>query len=349
MTNDNKPNGCFVSFQRLFSAMLAIFATLFVGGILLFVTYEIQLKGISLLVLTVSSFFVLRYLWKNVKRKSTSNKEVFKGIVGDFIRTVCVFVLFAVIMGILIENVGYYKKDPIPKKKDADSSEIVTTTENGKEMRYVINKQNWRDFEGDWHQMDFKIAESDIPKSKKNRHNFRYTRNFSWGNFYKHMADHDRLMLTHLYDSFRKIQQQKKLNRKQFAELIITSIQDIQYNYIKSSPCDGSEDFPCVGNVRLGIFAPVEFSANLQGDCDSRTVLLFVLLSKFNYDVAILNSHQYKHSILGINIPSRGKYKLRNRKKYYFVETTAKRCVIGYLPPKVSNINYWNFVLVNKN
>jgi hypothetical protein len=162
------------------------------------------------------------------------------------------------------------------------------------------------------------------------------------------MADHDRPLLEHLYIEFSKIQQQKKLNRRQFAELIITSIQDIQYNYIKSSPCNGTEDYPCVGNVRLGIFAPAEFSANLQGDCDSRTVLLFVLLAKFNYDVAILNSNEYAHSVLGINIPSRGKYKMYNRKKYYFVETTAKNYVIGYLPAKVSNINFWNFVLVNK-
>ena len=137
------------------------------------------------------------------------------------------------------------------------------------------------------------------------------------------------------------------MNRRKFAEFIITSIQSIQYNYIKTKPCNGTEDYPCVGNVRLGIFAPVEFSANLTGDCDSRTVLLFVLLDKFNYDVAILNSDKYLHSVLGISLPARGKYKTYNRKKYYFVETTAKGCPIGYLPKDMSSLRYWDFVLVN--
>lgn len=347
MTDTKKPNGCLVGFQRLFSGLMAVLATLFLIIILIYLTYNVKIEGISLLVVTASSFFVLRYIWKKVKRKSTSNKQVIKGVFSDFFRIIIVFSIFSVVMVILEKNAG--NKIIIKEtEKDKDKTEVVTTTENGNEIRYIINKQSWRDFAGNWHQMDFKIAENNVQKSKKNRHNFRYTRNFSWGNFYKHMADHDRPLLEHLYDSFSKIKQEKKLNRKQFAELIITSIQDIQYNYIKSGACTGNEDFPCVGNVRLGIFAPVEFGASLQGDCDSRTVLLFVLLAKFNYDVAILNSNQYKHSILGINIPSTGKYKIRNRKKYYFVETTAKNYTVGNLPAKVSNVGYWNFVLVNK-
>ncbi|MFK7748075.1 MAG: hypothetical protein AB8B65_06780 [Kordia sp.] len=345
MTKHQKPNGCFVGFQRLFSGFMAVLATIFLVIVLIFLTYEVQIQGVSLLILTASCFFVLRYIWKKVKRKSASNKEVFKGVLSDFLRTISVFVVFSIIMTILIKNAKY--KIQIEPKKDNNKTEIVTKTENGNQIRYIVNKQNWKDFDRNWHQMDFKIAENSVKLSKKNRRNFRYTRNFSWGNFYKHMADHDRPLLDQLYASFDKIQKDKKLSRRKFAELIITSIQDIEYNYIKSTPCDGSEEFPCVGNVRLGIFAPAEFSANLQGDCDSRTVLLFVLLKKFNYKVAILNSNEYRHSVLGISLPAQGKYKTYNRRKYYFVETTAKGCPIGYLPQKVSNTRYWDFVLVN--
>ncbi|WP_290683592.1 hypothetical protein [Kordia sp.] len=346
MTNQKKPNGCLVGFQRLFSGLMAVLATLFLIVVLIYLTYNVKIEGMSLLVVTASGFFVLRYLWKKVKRKSISNKQVIKGVFSDFFRTLIVIVIFSVVMVILEKNSGnrIVVKD---KDEDEDKTEIVTTTEDGKETRYIVNKQYWRDFDRNWHRMDFKIAETSVAKSKRNRRSFRYTRNFSWGSFYKHMAEHDQPLLEHLYTSFSKLQKEKKLSRRKFAELIITSIQDIQYNYIKSTSCDGTEEFPCVGNVRLGIFAPAEFSANLQGDCDSRTVLLFVLLKKFNYKVAILNSNEYRHSVLAINLPSRGKYKTYNRKKYYFVETTAKGCPIGYLPQKVSNINYWDFVLVN--
>jgi hypothetical protein len=346
MTNHKKPHGCIVGFQRLFSGFLALIATGFLVIILTFLGIEVKIEGISLLVVTVCGFFVLRYLWKKVKRTSVSNKDVFKNIFFDILRTIAVFILFSVIMMILMENAGFIDDTDLADD-DSSKTEIITTTEGDEVIRYIINKQYWKDFDGDWYRMDFKIAENSVQKSKVNRTNYRYTNDFTWGKFYKHMADHDKPLLNHLYTSFSKIQQDKKMTRKKFAEFIITSIQNIKYNYIKTTACTGNEEYPCVGNVRLGVFAPAEFGANLKGDCDSRTVLLFVLLAKFNYDVAILNSDEYKHSVLGISVPTRGKYKTYNRKKYYFVETTAKGCPIGYLPKDVSTLSYWDFVLVN--
>ena len=345
MTDQKKPNGCFVFFQRVFSGFLALVATIFLIIVLFSLVVELKIRGASILVFVASSFFVLRYLWKKVAQRSLSNKQVFKNILSSFLRTVVVIVLFSVILVILKDH--YHTNDLIEDDDDNTQTEVVEVIENEETIRYVLNKMNWRDFDGDRYQMNFKVAENNIQKSKNNREGYRYTRNFTWGKFYKHMADHDQPLLEHLYAEFSKIQQQKKMNRVKFAEFIITSIQNIEYNYIKSGQCDGTENFPCVGNVRLGIFAPVEFTANLHGDCDSRTVLLFVLLDKFNFDVAILNSDQYKHSVLGINVPARGKYKMYNRKKYYFVETTASGCPIGYLPKNVSTLSYWNFVLVN--
>lgn len=346
MTEQKKPHGCVVAFQRFFSGCLAVFASGFILIILIFLGSEVKIEGISLLVVAVSGFFVLRYLWKKVTRKSVSNKDAFKNVFFDLLRTIAVFALFSVIMTILMKNAGYEEEITVTDD-ESSKTEIITTTEGDEVIRYIINKQNWKDFDGDWYRMDFKIAENNVQKSKVNREGYKYTRDLAWGKFYKHMADHDKPLLEHLYTSFSKIQQDKKMGRKKFAEFIITSIQNIQYNYIKSTKCDGNEDYPCVGNVRLGIYAPAEFGTNLKGDCDSRTVLLFVLLAKFNYDVAILNSDQYKHSVLGINLPARGKYKIYNRKKYYFVETTAKGCPIGYLPKDVSSLRYWDFVLVN--
>ncbi|WP_420574672.1 hypothetical protein [Kordia sp.] len=347
MTNHKKPHGCVVAFQRFFSGCLAILATGFLILILVFLGVEVEIEGMSLLVLAISGFFVLRYLWKKVGRKSTSNVAAFKHILFDLLRTVAVFILFSIIMTILVQNAGYTGEKDITDDEGSSQTEVVETTDGDDTIKYIVNKLRWRDFDGDWYRMNFKVAENSVKKSKTNRQGYRYTQNFTWGRFYKHMADHDRPLLDHLYASFSKIQQEKKMSRKKFAEFIITSIQNIKYNYIKSTPCTGREDYPCVGNVRLGIFAPAEFSANLKGDCDSRTVLLFVILAKFNYDVAILNSDQYKHSVLGISVPSRGKYKTYNRKKYYFVETTAKGCPIGYLPKDVSTLRYWDFVLVN--
>ncbi|WP_430412054.1 hypothetical protein [Kordia sp.] len=348
MTEHKKPHGCVVALQKLFSGCLALIATGFLIIIIFFLATKVKIEGMSLLIVSVCGLFLLRYLWKKVVRKNSSNKDAFKNIFFNILQTIAVIVLFSIVLTILAKNAGYnFEDDTTVVEEETKKTEIITKTEGDKTIEYIVNRLSWKDFDGDRYRMDFKIAKQDVPKSKKNRRSYRITNNFKWGNFYKHMANHDAPLLEHLYTSFSKIQKDKKLNRRKFAEFIITSVQNIQYNYIKINACTGNEDYPCVGNVRLGVFAPVEFGANLSGDCDSRTVLLFVLLSKFNYDVAILNSNEYKHSVLGISLPARGKHKIYNRKKYYFVETTATGYPIGHLPKDMSSLRYWDFVLVN--
>ena len=84
---------------------------------------------------------------------------------------------------------------------------------------------------------------------------------------------------------------------------------------------------------------------HLNGDCDSRTLFIYTVLKKFNYDVVILNSDLYAHSIIGLNIPSSGRYKYYNGKRYYTWETTAKGYELGVLPADFSNIDYWYIAL----
>ena len=49
--------------------------------------------------------------------------------------------------------------------------------------------------------------------------------------------------------------------------------------------------------------------------------------------------------MLGLNIPTRGKYKLIKGKKYYFWETTAPGYKVGYLHPESQNISKWYLAL----
>jgi hypothetical protein len=86
---------------------------------------------------------------------------------------------------------------------------------------------------------------------------------------------------------------------------------------------------------------------NFKGDCDTRSVLLFYVLSRFNYDVAILISEQYGHAILGIAGDYSGKFKQYNGIRYYVWETTATDFVPGILSPNYGNMNYWQITLTN--
>ena len=91
----------------------------------------------------------------------------------------------------------------------------------------------------------------------------------------------------------------------------------------------------------LDLLAPLGTLAKQYGDCDTKAILLYVLLEKLGVDCAMMWSYKYKHALLGINISARGDYKRLNGKKYYFLETTYPGWSIGNLPPEFKNKSYW--------
>ena len=116
--------------------------------------------------------------------------------------------------------------------------------------------------------------------------------------------------------------------------MIVSFVQNIEYSLPWSGDCEEDKDEylvkstvdagkDCYSNVAFGWFAPIEFIGNFTGDCDTRTVFLFTVLKHYKYDVVILNSSVYSHSILAINLlPTHTTspiYKVHNRKRYYVV------------------------------
>ena len=87
--------------------------------------------------------------------------------------------------------------------------------------------------------------------------------------------------------------------------------------------------------------------ANLKGDCDTKTIFLYYILSKLGYSVAVLGSEHYSHAILGISGNYSGQHKKYEGLNYYAWETTATGFVPGLLPPDWSNMRYWNVLLEN--
>ena len=106
-----------------------------------------------------------------------------------------------------------------------------------------------------------------------------------------------------------------------------------------------NKGFECDSYVKGAIYSPVEFIDKFKGDCDTRTVFLYTVLKRYKYDVVILNSDVYGHSILGVNISSSGRYKYHNGKRYYTWETTSPGWRLGDLPPDYYNIKYWHVTL----
>lgn len=186
------------------------------------------------------------------------------------------------------------------------------------------------------------------------------TKNF-WGLLYQHMERKDAASLDLLMNAFVKIHHEKKLSQMEFAEMVVSCIQDIPYSLVFEEECLPPNQYEesiqkvllrcpecCIGNMAFGIQNPVSFVQNLKGDCDTRTVLVYSILKHFDYDVAILNSDFYRHSIIGLHLPASGVQKSYRGKRYFLWETTAKYYEIGQLPASFDNVSHWNVVLTSK-
>ncbi len=263
--------------------------------------------------------------------------------------------------------------------KNSSSTKHTTTSEsdiafNGSESIYKellyehgdsipVYSQNryWVDNYGNTYNRIFSVREKDYFNSQKEYKSYTEENVISdWGKLYHYLASNDAPNLDLIIKQLADIQKEKKLNKAAFAEMVVTFIQDIPYSLVFGQECLSADNYEysikkilddcpecCIGNIPFGIQNPVAFMGNLKGDCDTRTVIIYALLNHFKYDVAILNSQHYKHSILGLNIPASGHYKTFRGKRYYTWETTNKHFTLGTLPQNFDNINHWEVVLTN--
>jgi hypothetical protein len=149
---------------------------------------------------------------------------------------------------------------------------------------------------------------------------------YVWARVYQIVYTKSFPAIISIANGFNQIFSSENLSSIDRVSFVISFVQNIKY------------DRPC---VILDLLAPIETLAKRYGDCDTKAILLYVLLERMGIDCAMMWSHKYKHALLGINISTRGDYKKLNGKKYYFLETTYPGWSIGKLPPEFRNKSYW--------
>lgn len=214
----------------------------------------------------------------------------------------------------------------------------------------MIHHRVWKDLDESEHAITFAIKNADNEDSYRYRDEVNVvedgTEKGFWHNLYLDLYDHDKDALQPLSDSLTALSVKAGLQESALVYATVSMVQDIKYNYIlHSDSCFTHLDYPCVPLQRYGILSPVEFMYSLAGDCDTRTVLLFTLLKNMGYDPVIVNSYQYKHSMLAVDIPTTGDYFIHKGRKFYFWETTARGWLPGMLPPDMNNPDYWTIIL----
>ena len=286
----------------------------------------------------------------------SSSKSIVRSGIAIYIILYGLKVLFSFLLNDLQPNT---EKISFNKEEKTTKTELIK--ENDTTILYSSNR-NWTDNYGNHFEGTLSVREKDYHRLKNNTDQFTISNNkYFWGSLYNYLEQKDTPSLDLIMETFIKINKEKKLNQMEFAEMVVSCIQDIPYSFVLQGNCPSKENYDdsnrailencpecCIGNIKYGIQNPVSFVKNLKGDCDTRTVIVYSILKYFNYDVAIVNSDFYRHSIIGINIPSSGYSKNYNGKKYVLWETTAKYYKAGDLPVNFNNVAYWNIVLTSK-
>jgi len=147
-----------------------------------------------------------------------------------------------------------------------------------------------------------------------------------WARIYKIVYERSFLRLKTIAEGFNKVFRNENMKDKDRLLFVISFVQNIRY------------DRP---GGTLDLLPPLAALAKMFGDCDTKAILLYVLLERMGIDCAMMWSQKYKHAMLGVRISTRGNYKLFNGKKYYFLETTYPGWAIGDLPPDFKNKRFW--------
>ncbi len=100
------------------------------------------------------------------------------------------------------------------------------------------------------------------------------------------------------------------------------------------------QNFKFTRTAVTDITSPLDSLYSFTGDCDSRTLLLTIILHQIGIDAVLLVSTKYKHSAIGINMGGDGARIKFKGKSYLYTELTEV-VDIGLVPKKTADLSAW--------
>ncbi|MCU0413380.1 MAG: hypothetical protein MUE91_03105 [Ignavibacteriaceae bacterium] len=147
-----------------------------------------------------------------------------------------------------------------------------------------------------------------------------------WAEVYRRVYNNSSPQLKSVLEGFNKIFMKENFDARDKVYFVITFVQNIKYERPGGT---------------LDLFPPLGTIAYRFGDCDSKAMLLYVILERMGIDCAMMWSYNYKHAMIGIKVNGRGNFLTTNGKKYYFLETTYPNWDVGEIPPEFGNTKFW--------
>lgn len=180
-----------------------------------------------------------------------------------------------------------------------------------------------------------------------------------WRSEYGLLVRNDRKKLDSLTEVFKTRKQENRLSPVQAAEMVVSYIQQIPYVLVHDNSCEAAiaqgNDFmrsyhlegrPCLADIQAGVQSPYEFAHDLKGDCDTRSLFAFHILSAMEIPCSVWVSGVYGHSVIGIGLPAGGRnFKNVNGTRHFGTELTNTGFRLGMLAPDQTDMDNWKVAL----
>ena len=264
-------------------------------------------------------------------------------------------------------------EDSMLRINDFDSLRRMGLSDtSGNENDFLTKNWTWVTSDGRRFSLSFKIKRSDYAASV----NRRVRSSMSGFELWSYMYQNDRVALSDMFRAYRDLILRERLDNFTSMDMVVSSIQSIPYTWVlagdrycgERNPDQVEEVFPkkycrprtspsgcCDNVVPWGVFSPIEFVYNETGDCDTKSLMAYILLEElsdllsgmgYRYDVSMMMGRVDGgyHAMLGVNLPNppyRALYAYdQYRVKYYAWEITTKDNLPGQ--PVWSGFKDWN-------
>ncbi len=248
---------------------------------------------------------------------------------------------------------------------EMDSVQVTTEDKDTVKIKYRIHNHQWKDNANRNYSGEFKVRDDYYNISRIKRDQLTVNAETSldyWRQVYRRLTNERIEFLEDVVNEYKQIIRKKELSRSNVADMVVTSIQHIPYCLVHDLSHEEADrqyggfitewhqsGGACLELIKFGLQSPTEFMGNFKGDCDTRSVMLYHVMTRLGYNVVVLASDQYGHAILGISGNYRGKYVNYNGLNYYVWETTYPGYEPGVISDECGNMRYWYVALGPKN
>ena len=148
----------------------------------------------------------------------------------------------------------------------------------------------------------------------------------AWRRYYKVLYRDNYKRLDPLYSALKPYFPKGKYSDYELTELLMFWIQGFKYGRTLEQKSD--------------LINPLEAAVKGIGDCDTRSLILGILLSKFNIDSLLLTSEKLKHAVVAVRCDGEGVKFKNDGIDYLFVELTSKS-LIGEIDESRAEPELW--------